>query len=98
MADPADPRLSATTNPGQWTSSDFNGVNAPTALDGISVSINGKRAYVWYLSPGQLNVQVPEDSTTGNVAITVTNCKATSSPVILTRRSLAPGFLAPSNY
>ena len=98
MADPADPRLSAATNPGQWTSSDFNGVNAPTALDGIKVSINGKSAYVWYLSPGQLNVQAPGDSTTGNVAITVTNCNATSSSVMLTRRSLAPGFLAPSNY
>jgi uncharacterized protein (TIGR03437 family) len=67
-------------------------------LDGVSVSINGKPAYVWYLSPTQLNVQAPEDSTIGNVAITVTNCKATSSPFTFTRQSLAPGFLAPSNY
>ena len=70
----------AAASPGQWTSSDFNGVNAPTALDGISVSINGKPAYVWYLSQAQLNVQAPEDAATGNVAITVTNCKATSLP------------------
>jgi uncharacterized protein (TIGR03437 family) len=98
LADPADPRLSAPTNPGQWVAADFNGVNAPIALDGISVKINGKPAYVWYLSPGQLNVQAPQDSTLGNVAITVTNCKATSSPVMLPRRSLAPGLLAPSNY
>jgi uncharacterized protein (TIGR03437 family) len=98
LADPADPRLTAATSPGQWTSSDFSGVNAPTVLDGISVSINGKPAYVWYLSPTQLNVQAPEDSTTGNVAITVTNCKATSSPFMLTRQALAPGLLAPTNY
>ncbi|HXP87708.1 MAG TPA: IPT/TIG domain-containing protein [Bryobacteraceae bacterium] len=98
LADPADPRLTATTNPGQWTSSDFNGVNAPTSLDGISVSINGKPAYVWYLSPTQLNVQAPEDSATGNVAITVANCKATSSPFTLTRLTRAAGFLAPANY
>jgi uncharacterized protein (TIGR03437 family) len=98
LADPADPRLSAATNPGQWTSNDFNGANAPTMLDGISVSINGKPAYVWYLSPTQLNVQAPEDSAIGDVDITVTNCKATSSPLTLMRRALAPGFLAPANY
>jgi uncharacterized protein (TIGR03437 family) len=98
LADPSDPRLTAATNPGQWTSADFSGSNAPTALDGVSVSINGKPAYVWYLSTGQLNVQAPEDTTVGNVAITVTNCKATSSAIMFARRALAPGFLAPSNY
>jgi uncharacterized protein (TIGR03437 family) len=98
LADPADPRLSAATNPGQWTAADFTGSNAPTTLDGISVSVNEKPAYVWYLSPGQLNVQAPEDTATGNVAITVTNCKATSSPFMFPRRALAPGFLAPANY
>jgi uncharacterized protein (TIGR03437 family) len=97
LADPNDPRLSA-ANPGQWTSTDFNGSNAPTSLDGISVSINGKPAYVWYLSPTQLNVQAPEDSATGNVAITVTNCHATSSQFDFSRRTLAPGLLAPPTY
>ena len=98
LADSADPRLKATTNPGQWSSSDFNGANAPTTLDGIGVSINGKPAYVWYLSPTQLNVQAPEDSATGTIAITVTNCKATSQTFTFSRRTLAPGFLAPANY
>ena len=98
LADPSDPRLTAAANPGQWTSADFTGSNAPTALDGVSVSINGKAAYVWYLSTGQLNVQAPEDTATGNVAITVANCKAASSPTMFARRALAPGFLSPSNY
>jgi len=98
LADPADPRLTAATNPGQWTAGDFTGSNAPTMLDGVSVSINGKAAYIWYLSTGQLNVQAPEDAATGNVAITVSNCKATSSQVMFARRALAPGLLAPSNY
>src|SRR5271165_1898725 len=96
LADPNDPRLASGS--GQWASGDFNGPNAPTNLDGISVSINGKPAYVWYLSPGQLNVQAPEDTTTGNVSITVTNCKATGSTTQFARRALAPGLLAPSNY
>ncbi len=98
LADPNDPRLSAATNPGQWTASDFSGGVAPTVLDGISVSINGKAAYVWYLSPTQLNVQAPEDSATGNVAVTVTNCKATSAAFQFARQPLAPGLLAPSQF
>ena len=98
LADQADPRLTAAINPGQWTSADFHGSNAPTVLDGVGVSINGKPAYVWYLSATQLNVQAPEDTATGNVAIMVTNCKATSSAFTFARRTLAPGFLAPSNY
>jgi uncharacterized protein (TIGR03437 family) len=98
LADPSDPRLSASAGPGQWTGSDFNGVNAPTVLDGVSVRVNGKPAYVWYLSPGQLNVQAPEDSVTGAVAITVTNCHAESRAYPLLRQTVAPGLLAPPNY
>jgi uncharacterized protein (TIGR03437 family) len=67
-------------------------------LDGISVSINGKPAYIWYLSLTQLNVQAPEDATVGNVSITATNCNATSSPFTLTHVSLAPGFLTPTSF
>ena len=98
LADPNDPRLTASINPGQWTASDFNGAIAPTMLDGVSASINGKPAYIWYLSPGQINVQVPEDSSIGNVSITVTNCKATSLPFTFRQQELAPGFLAPSSF
>lgn len=98
LADLNDPRLNSAVNPGQSSARDFNGSNAPTSLDGISVSVNGKPAYVWFLSPGQINVQAPEDTTTGNVSITVTNCKATSYPFIFARQALAPGFLAPPNW
>ncbi|HEY1757054.1 MAG TPA: protease pro-enzyme activation domain-containing protein [Bryobacteraceae bacterium] len=98
LADPADPRLTTSSSPGQWTTNDFNGVNAPTSLDGISVSIDGKPAYVWFLSAGQLNVQAPEDTAMGNVAVTVTNCKASSSPFQFARQGLAPGLLAPASF
>ena len=98
LADPNDPRLSAATNPGQWTMADFNGSNAPTSLDGISVTINGKPAYVWYLSPTQINVQAPEDTFVGNTTITVTNCNATSPAFGVSRRALAPGLLSPAGY
>jgi uncharacterized protein (TIGR03437 family) len=98
LANPADPRLTAAINPGQWTSSDFKGVNAPTVLDNISVSVNGKPAYIWYLSTTQLNVQAPEDTATGNVPITVNNCSTASAPFQFARRPLAPGLLAPPSF
>jgi uncharacterized protein (TIGR03437 family) len=97
LADPDDPRL-LTATAGQWTANDFNGLNAPTMLDGISASIDGKPAYVSYISPDQINVQAPEDATTGNVAIAVTNCKAPSSPFTFAKHALAPGLLAPASF
>lgn len=96
LADPADPRI--TSGGGLWASTDFNGLNAPTELDGISVSIDGKSAFVSYISPVQINVQAPQDTATGSVAITVTNCKATSSKFTFMEKTLAPGLLAPASF
>src|SRR6185295_1266527 len=79
----------------EWLPPDFNGNNAPTTLDGGSVFINNKPAFISYISPGQVNAQAPDDSTTGPVSITVTNCSGTSAPATLPRTALAPGILAP---
>ncbi len=79
----------------QWLGSDFNGNNAPTSVDGVSVSINGNPGFVSYISSTQVNVQAPADTSTGPVGITVANCGGTSAPATLTRSSPAPGLLAP---
>ena len=42
-----------------WQSSDFNGTQLPISLDGVSVSIDGAPAPVYYISPTQSNVQAP---------------------------------------
>jgi hypothetical protein len=49
--------LSATTR--GWAGSDFSGSNAPTSLDAVKVTIGGQLAFVDYVSPGQVNAQVP---------------------------------------
>jgi uncharacterized protein (TIGR03437 family) len=79
----------------EWQGFDFNGSNAPTSLDGVSVSINGKPGFLSYISPTQINVQAPADTFTGPVGITVTNCSGTSAASTLTRATIAPGLLAP---
>ena len=69
-----------TIQPGSWASiygtnlatgttlwnSDF-----PTKLGGTTVTINGRPAYLWYVSPGQINFQAPDDSATGTVPVVV---------------------------
>src|ERR1700722_20325785 len=57
--------LSTTTR--TWQASDFSGSNLPTTLDGVTVTIDGKSAAIYYISPGMLNVQAPTDATIGKV-------------------------------
>ncbi len=78
----------------EWGGCDFKGSAAPTSLDSISVSINGKDAAVRFISPGQVNVQAPDDSTTGPINVTLKACTQTSDPVQITKADLVPGLLA----
>lgn len=55
-----------------WTSADFNGSDLPLSLSGTSVLINGRPAAISYVSPTQLNVQVPDETTQGTVNVVVT--------------------------
>lgn len=83
--------LSNTTR--QWAGSDFNGSNAPTALDGVSVKVNGKPAFVYYISPTQININTPDDPATGSVSIEVTNNGATSNTITYIKKKTAPAML-----
>ncbi|PWU11316.1 MAG: hypothetical protein C5B51_02925 [Terriglobia bacterium] len=60
----------ANTNPGRgWNANE----NFPTSMDGTSVTINNKPAFVYYISPTQVNVQAPSDTAVGPVNVVVTN-------------------------
>ncbi len=82
----------------QWGGTDFNGVNAPTSLDGTSVTVGGEAAFVDYISPGQVNAQVPSNAGTGLQQITVTTAGGTSSPFNITVNPVEPGLLAPASF
>jgi hypothetical protein len=56
-----------------WRDSDLIGNALPTELDGVRVTVNGKAAHVYYISPTQLNVLSPEDATIGPVDVRVVN-------------------------
>jgi len=82
--------LASITRP--WQPSDFNGNNLPTSLSGVSVTIDGEPAFLSYISPAQINVQVPSDSATGAVNVVVNNNGATSSPATAQLQTYAPAF------
>jgi uncharacterized protein (TIGR03437 family) len=62
-----------------WQSSDFVGNRMPTQLDGVSVTVNGKAAYVYYISPTQVNVLTPPDAMSGPVQVVLTYNGASAS-------------------
>ena len=47
------------------------------SLGGTSVTINNRPAYLWYVSPGQINLQLPDDTATGSVSVVVTTAGGT---------------------
>ena len=83
------PALSATTR--SWQASDFSGNNLPTTLDGVSVQIDGKKAAISYVSPGQLNVQAPTDTATGPVQVQVNNSSGAATGTA-TLQNYSPAF------
>lgn len=82
-----------------WTGSDFNGNNAPTSLDGVSVTVNGKPAYVDFISPAQINIQAPDDPALGDgIPVVVTNPAGSSAAFSLKKSAIAPALLAPPSF
>ncbi len=45
----------------------------PVSLGGVSVTINGKPAFLSYVSPTQINLQAPDDTASGSVAVVITS-------------------------
>ena len=81
----------ASTND-SWQASDFVNGALPTSLDGVSVTIDGLAAYVAYISPTQINVLAPDDSTAGAVQVQVTSGGQQSNSFTATKAQFAPAF------
>jgi uncharacterized protein (TIGR03437 family) len=75
-----------------WKSSDFVNNQLPTLLDGVSVTVNGKNAFVYYISPTQVNILTPPDALSGQVQVELTNNGAASTAFDVQTQSLAPSF------
>jgi uncharacterized protein (TIGR03437 family) len=73
-----------------WSNSIVSGA-LPASLDGVSVTMGGKPAYIYYITPGQLNVLAP-DLNPGPVSVVVTTPSGSSPPVTVTAGLYGPAF------
>jgi uncharacterized protein (TIGR03437 family) len=84
-----------------WATSNFSGANnayAPTTLSSTSVTIGGQSAFTEYVSPTQLDVQVPGGVSTGSQPLVVTTQAGSSAPFNVNVVADQPGLLAPPNF
>jgi len=63
----------------------------PTLLNGVSVSISGRPAPLTYISPTQINFQVPAGTPVGNATAVVTSGTQTSASAAFPVAARAPG-------
>ncbi len=91
-----------TIQPGEWVSIYGSGLASgdatwngdfPILLGGTSVTINGKETayYLEFVSPGQINLQAPDDTATGTVDVLVTTGSGSATSTV-TLSEFAPSF------
>ncbi len=82
-----------------WAESDFNGSIAPTMLESVQVTVGGRQAFVSYVSPTQINAQLPENVTPGDeVPVVVSFNGLASQPVNIVVRAANGNLLAPASF
>lgn len=64
----------------------------PKELDGVQVEFDGKPAAVYFVSPGQLNVQAPDGLPEGPVRVEVIHRGRRSAAFTVEVRAVAPAF------
>jgi len=62
-----------------WVDADFVNNLMPTQLDGVSATVNGKKAYIYFISPTQVNILTSPDALTGTIEVQLTNNGVTSN-------------------
>ena len=91
---------STTIQPGSWFSIYGSNLSSttnlwkgdfPTSLGGVSVTVNARPAYLWVVTPTQINLQAPDDSATGNVSVVVTNQNGSATGTV-TLGQYGPSF------
>jgi uncharacterized protein (TIGR03437 family) len=88
--------LAATTR--EWAPSDFTGVNAPRSLNNTTVSIGGQAAFVEFISPTQVNVQVPSTIGLGGEAVVVGTTAGNSAAYNVNGNLEEPALFAPAEF
>jgi len=75
-----------------WQGSDFVNNQLPLQLDAVTVTVNGKSAFVEYISPTQVNILTPPDPIQGTVQLLMSSGGKNSAPVTVTAQPIEPAF------
>src|SRR5579871_534515 len=75
-----------------WQSADFTGNTMPTQLDKVSATVNGKPAYVYYISPSQVNILTPPNALGGAVPVVLTNNGTATAAFMVQAQAVSPSF------
>jgi len=82
----------------EWAAADFTGTLAPSTLAGTKVTIGGLPTYIDFVSPGQVNAQVPSGLASGSQPVVVTTAGGASVGYSITVKPVVPGLLAPAVF
>ena len=89
--------LASTTR--SWNSTDFVNGALPDQLDGVSVLVDGKPSFLSYISPTQINAQVPDSSVSGPRLLQIINNGVASDTFTAQVQQYSPAlFTWPGNY
>jgi len=72
-------------------------VPLPPQLDGVSATVNNMIAPLWYVSPGQINLQVPYEIPVNSTATLTLNNNGQSTSVSFVVAAAAPGIFTDGN-
>src|SRR5262249_24359792 len=75
-----------------WGASDFKNNLLPTSLDGVSVMINNRPAFIQFISKSLVNVISPADTATGPVTVQLTNNGVKSNVMTVQKTAFSPSF------
>jgi uncharacterized protein (TIGR03437 family) len=72
--------------------SEISGGRFPAEIDGVRVTVNGRPAAMFYVSPSQINAIAPTDASEGPVQVQAINGSGASDPVTVQLQRFAPAF------
>lgn len=86
--------LSVAGDTRSWQTSDFTGggTTMPTELDGVGVMVNGKSAFISYISPTQVNFLTPPGAMLGPVEVLLSINGAATAGFTEQAQAILPSF------
>jgi len=84
LAPPGDSRI--------WLTPDFANNDLPTQLDGVSATVNGKNAFVYFISSTQVNILTPPDALSGPVQVRLSNNGVTANTTTVQAQAQSLSF------